>query len=125
MKFTEKIAEKSSSKPQVVSVPTPAVRKSKIVPSTDSGKTKSCQPAKSEVKLNTQAKRAQEYELIEAIKDVFDKEGTGFVNAQQLRLLLGSLGNKLSKEEMGVISQFENKNGMVPYEKLLKTVMFE
>ena len=75
--------------------------------------------------MDIQAKKAQEFELIEAIKDVFDKDGTGLVDAQQLRMLLGSLGNKLGKHEMGVISQFENKEGKVLYEKLVNKLIFE
>ena len=75
--------------------------------------------------MDIQAKRAKEYELVEAIKDVFDKDGTGLVDGQQMRLLLGSLGNKLGKRELGVISQFEDKEGRVQYEQLIKTIIYE
>merc|ERR1712142_1282260 len=109
------------------SVPTPAARKSKIVNKPDLEKKKSETVNhksdqtynKAQENLDIRAKKAQEFELIEAIKDVFDKDGTGLVDAQQLRMLLGSLGNKLGKHEMGVISQFENKEGKVLYEKLV------
>ena len=56
---------------------------------------------------------------------MFDKDGTGLVDAQQLRMLLGSLGNKLGKHEMGVISQCENKEGKVLYEQLVNKLIFE
>ena len=83
------------------------------------------QNKRAQEKLDTQANKAKEYELVEAIKDVFDKDATGLVDGQQLRLLLGSLGNKLGKHEMGVISQFEDKEGKVQYEQLIKTLIFE
>ena len=125
MKITEKNVKNPSSEPQVLPTPTPAVRKSKAYVATNSCKTQNEQPDKAEEKLDSQERRDQEYQLKEAVKEVFDREGTGLVNAQQLRLLLGSLGNKLSKEEMGVISQFEDKDGMVQYERLLTTIMFQ
>ena len=75
--------------------------------------------------LNTESRRAEEYELIQSVKELFDKEGTGLIDAEELRLLLRSLGNKLSSVELGVISRFEDKEGKVPYEKLIQTILFE
>ena len=136
MKFPETIVKKTSPEAKVSPVPTPAVRKSKVVPTKDAGKTKAvvtkdpgkAKPVlsdKAQEKLIMQAKRAEENELIEAIKEVYDREDTGLVDGQQLRLLLGSLGNKLGKHEMGVVSQFEDKTGRVRYEELIKTIIFE
>ena len=120
--------------------PTPAPRQSKQDKNkSDIGKNKSDnrdnkadgarsisdQTKRAQEKLDIQAKRAKEYELVEAIKDVFDKDGTGLVDGQQMRLLLGSLGNKLGKRELGVISQFEDKEGRVQYEQLIKTIIYE
>ena len=139
VKFPETVAKKV-----LPAGPTPAVRKSKAV-SKEPGKTKSTtkepdktkaitkEPGKTKAdlsdkaqeKLIAQAQRAEEHELIDAIKEVFDRDGTGLVDGQQLRLLLRSLGNKLGKHEMGVVAQFEDKEGMVQYEKLVKTLIFE
>ena len=120
--------------------PTPAPRQSKQDKNkSDIGKNKSDnsdnkadgarsisdQTKRAQEKLDIQAKRAKEYELVESIKDVFDKDGTGLVDGQQMRLLLGSLGNKLGKHELGVISQFEDKEGRVQYEQLIKTIIYE
>jgi hypothetical protein len=134
VKFPETIVKKTI--PEAKVSPVPAVRKSKAVVTKDSVKTKAvvtkdpgkAKPVlsdKAKEKLIIQAKRAEENELIEAIKEVYDREGTGLVDGQQLRLLLGSLGNKLGKHEMGVVTQFEDKAGMVQYEKLIKTIIFE
>ena len=139
VKFPETVAKKVTPAPQVLSAgPTPAVRKSKAVtkepgktnsttkePDKTTAVTKEPGKTKAQEKLIAQAQRAEEHELIEAIKEVFDRDGTGLVDGQQLRLLLRSLGNKLGKHEMGVVAQYEDKEGMVQYEKLVKTIIFE
>merc|ERR1712013_883063 len=126
VKFAEKKDNARKDKPAsegASTAPTPAPRQSKQDKNkSDIGKNKSDNSNnKTDVARiisdqtkraqDIQANRAKEYELVEAIKAVFDKDGTGLVDGQQMRLLIGSLGNKLGKHEMGVISQFEDKEG--------------
>ena len=50
---------------------------------------------------------------------VFDKEGNGTVNSAELRHVLGTLGEKLSEEEIDQLLQgHEDNNGQINYEGL-------
>ena len=69
--------------------------------------------------------KVEEYELIQNIKDLFDRGGTGLVDSNDLQLLLCSVGNKLSKLEVGILKRFENKDGKVLYEDFVRTILYE
>ena len=48
---------------------------------------------------------------------VFDKEGNGTVNSAELRHVLGTLGEKLSEEEIDqLLTGHEDNNGQINYE---------
>ena len=48
---------------------------------------------------------------------MFDKEGNGTVNSAELRHVLGTLGEKLSEEEIDQLLQgHEDNNGQINYE---------
>lgn len=50
---------------------------------------------------------------------MFDKEGNGTVNSAELRHVLGTLGEKLSEEEIDQLLQgHEDNNGQINYEGL-------
>ena len=57
---------------------------------------------------------------------VFDRKCNGLVNAAELRHVLCSLGDKLTDEEVDqVLTGFEDNQGQVLYEELVKHVMSE
>ena len=48
---------------------------------------------------------------------MFDKEGNGTVNSAELRHVLGTLGEKLSEEEIDqLLTGHEDNNGQINYE---------
>ena len=65
-----------------------------------------------------------EHELREAFK-VFDKDGNGYVSAEELRHVMTYLGEKLTNEEIdSIISQdLVDKNGQLNYEEFVKAMM--
>ena len=65
-----------------------------------------------------------ENEVMEAFR-VFDKEGTGFVSAEELREVLTSLGEKLTQEEVEELFKEGNmnSNGMINYFEICQAVI--
>lgn len=62
-------------------------------------------------------------EFIDGLR-VFDKDGNGLIPATELRHLLTTLGERLTDDEVEqLISEFEDKNGMILYEDFVKTVL--
>lgn len=62
-------------------------------------------------------------EFIDGLR-VFDKDGNGLIPATELRHLLTTLGERLTDDEVEqLISEFEDKNGMIVYEDFIKTVL--
>ena len=64
----------------------------------------------------------------EEIKDAFrsfDKDGNGFINAQDLRHVMINLGEKLTEEEVDeMIREADvDDSGMVNYEEFVKMMM--
>ena len=54
---------------------------------------------------------------------MFDKEGNGTVNSAELRHVLGTLGEKLSEEEIDQLLQgHEDNNGQINYEGLVAKI---
>ena len=57
---------------------------------------------------------------------VFDKEGNGTVNSAELRHVLGTLGEKLSEEEIDQLLQgHEDNNGQINYEGKFDESIFD
>ena len=50
-------------------------------------------------------------------------QGTGLVNAEELKHLLTSVGNLLSADEAHVVDRFRNQDGMVKYELLVSELV--
>jgi len=65
-----------------------------------------------------------EEELVEAFK-VFDKNGSGFINAAELRHVMTNLGEKLSDEELDEMVREADVDGVgqVNYEEFVKMMM--
>lgn len=62
-------------------------------------------------------------EFIDGLR-VFDKDGNGLIPAAELRHLLTTLGERLTDDEVEqLISEFEDKQGMIVYEDFVKTVL--
>ena len=62
-------------------------------------------------------------EFIDGLR-VFDKDGNGLIPATELRHLLTTLGERLTDDEVEqLISEFEDKSGMIVYEDFIKTVL--
>lgn len=62
-------------------------------------------------------------EFIDGLR-VFDKDGNGLIPATELRHLLTTLGERLTDDEVEqLISEFEDKKGMIMYEEFIKTVL--
>ena len=56
---------------------------------------------------------------------MFDKEGNGTVNSAELRHVLGTLGEKLSEEEIDqLLTGHEDNNGQINYEGLNRYLRF-
>ena len=56
---------------------------------------------------------------------MFDKEGNGTVNSAELRHVLGTLGEKLSEEEIDqLLTGHEDNNGQINYEGLDRYLRF-
>ncbi|XP_067136555.1 calmodulin-like [Centruroides vittatus] len=66
-------------------------------------------------------KRDSDEEIIEAFK-FFDKEGTGLVNAAELRRVMTTMGQKLSEQEVDdMIKQADvDENGNIDYCKFIQ-----
>ncbi|CAB1449488.1 unnamed protein product [Pleuronectes platessa] len=55
---------------------------------------------------------------------VFDKEGTGTVMGAELRIVLSTLGEKMSEDEIeSLMAGQEDENGSVHYEAFVKHIM--
>ena len=65
-----------------------------------------------------------EKELRDAFK-VFDKDGNGFISAQELRHIMTSLGEKLTEEEVDQMIQEADTNGdgQVDYNEFVNMMM--
>ncbi|CAF0902918.1 unnamed protein product [Adineta steineri] len=62
-------------------------------------------------------------EFIDGLR-VFDKDGNGLIPATELRHLLTTLGERLTDDEVEqLISEFEDKKGMIMYEDFIKAVL--
>jgi len=57
--------------------------------------------------------------LAASIKELLDPTGTGFVEGRVLKHLLSTLGNRLDQYELGLLSEFEDKDGMIRYDDML------
>ena len=66
----------------------------------------------------------QEEELKQRFK-LFDKDGTGFVDREELRDVMQQLGEKLSEEDIEEMIQDADKNGdgMIDYQEFVKYMM--
>ncbi|XP_023240429.1 calmodulin-like [Centruroides sculpturatus] len=66
-------------------------------------------------------KRDSDEEIIEAFK-FFDKEGTGLVNAAELRRIMTTMGQKLSEQEVDDMIKQANvdENGNIDYCKFIQ-----
>jgi len=65
-----------------------------------------------------------EEELIEAFK-VFDRDGNGYISSTELKLVINSLGEELSKEDIDdMIKEVDlDKDGQIDYEEFVKMMM--
>jgi len=63
-------------------------------------------------------------ELREAFK-VFDKNGDGKISAEELKEVMGNLGETLTEDEIGqmIMEADTNKDGYVDYEEFCRMMM--
>ena len=76
--------------------------------------------------------------LLGELQDLLDHEKSGKVKGEELRRILGSIGDRwewepldlaweiifrLSPEELLAMKSFEDEDGMIEYERFLKTIM--
>jgi len=77
--------------------------------------------------LTFMAKKMKDVDTEEDVKEafrVFDKEGTGFISAAELRHVMINLGEKLTDAELDELMQeIEVKDGRIKYEEFVKTLM--
>lgn len=77
--------------------------------------------------LTFMAKKMKDKDTEEDVKDafrVFDKEGSGYISAQELRHVMINLGEKLTDAELDeVMAEIDVKDGKIFYEQFVKTLM--
>ncbi|XP_013421070.1 calmodulin-A [Lingula anatina] len=73
------------------------------------------------IKMMSKSKQSSKEELLQAFR-LFDKDGNGFISAEELRNVMASLGEKLTDEEIKQMIQEADVDGdgQVNYEEFVR-----
>lgn len=77
--------------------------------------------------LTFMAKKMKDKDTVDDVKEAFkafDKEGSGFIDAKELKHIMVNLGEKLTDAELDeVLGELDIKNGKINYEEFVKLLV--
>ena len=66
----------------------------------------------------------KELELVELFRTTLDPKGSGEVGGEDLKHVLSCLGQTLSPDELQVVDNYKDEEGLVRYQQFIRDVIF-